>query len=281
MKTWHIILASVMGLLLLVITPLSVLAAGGQSNPSGTAQGPKSRLAIVQPAVVRIGIPMQLTVLERLNQTPVSAAGVWAVDKDNVNVVKHAIKDLNHPVTGNTTASEYENILNANGTKLGQTDINGKLTCTFTAPANVWLVVCKEGYLPGFSHLIVRELLAISAPPSALPNETVTVTVNPQGSTEAVSGAAVWAVDFAQARALKLAKIRQMIKGDPGDTDWTAVLGDAAISLGITDDNGQVTHAFPEGKYLLIAAKPGCVPALARIVIAAPESAPGPSASAD
>jgi hypothetical protein len=270
MKTWQIILASVMGLLLLVVTPLSIMAAGGPSHPVGKAQGPKSLLAIVQPAVVRVGEPMQLTVFARLDQTPVSAAGVWAVNKDNVNAMKKAIKDLNHPVTANATAEAYAAILNANGTKLGQTDDAGKLTYTFTAPANNWLVALKEGYLPGFSHLIVREFLAISAPQSAAPGETVTVTVNVKGSTTPVSGVAVWAVDFAQAQALKLAKIRQAIKGDSSAANWAAVLADVATSLGVTAANGQVSYAFPEGKYLLIATKPGYVPALARITIAAP-----------
>jgi len=276
MKRWKIILASILALLVLIVTPISVMAAGQDTAGTATNQVPRVHLAIVQPWVVRVGQNMQLTVFERLNQTPINGAGVWTVTKDKVDTVKQAVKALNAKGLANVTEQDYEDILNANGTSLGQTDTNGRLTYTFNDPANYLLVALKDGYLPGYSRLAVREVLAISAPKKAAPGDSVTITVDQKSTTEPVSGAGVWAIDFANAQALKnkLAEVRQANKGNLQNADWDSALSNLAISLGTTDANGQVTHSFDKGRYLLITTMKGCVPAYTGIAIVTPQPIP-------
>lgn len=283
MKRWKIILASVLALLVFIVTPLSVMAAGQDTTSTATTQVPRVHLAIVQPWVVRVGQNMQLTVFERLNQTPISGAGVWTITKDKVDTVKQAVKALNAKGRANVTEKDYEDILNANGASLGQTDSNGKLTHTFVDTADYWLVALKDGYLPGYSRLAVREVLAISAPKKAAPGDGVTVTVTQKGTTDPVSGAGVWAIDFANAKALKdkVLALRQANKGNLNNADWDSALSSLAISLGTTDANGQVTHSFDKGRYLLITTLKGCVPAYTGIAIVAPQPTPSTTSTTD
>ncbi len=277
MKKWKIILASVLALLVVIVTPLSIIGAG--QDTSGST--PRVHLAIVQPWAVRVGQSLQLTVFERPNQTPIGGAGVWTVTKDKIDAVKQAVKALAAKGLAKATEKDFEDILNTNGASLGQTDTNGRLTHTFTSPANYWLVALKDGYLPGYSHLAVNEILAISAPKTATPGEPVKITVDQKGTTEPVSGASLWAIDFSNAKALKdkLAELRKAKKGDLQNADWTSALSSLAISLGTTDANGQVTHSFDKGRYLLISTKNGCVPAYRGIAITAPKPTPSPTAT--
>jgi hypothetical protein len=276
MKKW-LILASIVALIALVATPLSVMAAG-QDTTTGTTTTPVSRvhLAIVQPWVVRVGQSMQLTVFERLNQTPISGASVWTITKDKADTVRQAIKALNAKGLANVTEKDYEDILNANGTLLGQTDANGRLTHTFNDPANYFLVALKDGYLPGYSRIVISEVLTISAPKKAAPGDTVTISVAQKGTTDPVSGAKVWAVDFSNAKTLKdkLSQLRTTNKGNLQNADWDSALSSLAVSLGTTDANGQVTHSFDKGRYLLITTLKGCVPAYTSIAIVAPTPTP-------
>ena len=276
MKHLKIILASVFALLLLIVTPLSIMAAGQNSNDAAARKPLRVHLAIVQPRLVGVGQNMQLTVFERLNQTPIEGAGVWMIARENGDPAKEALKNLFAKGRANVTLSEVEDILNANGPKLGLTDTNGRLTNTFNESLRGWLVAVKEGYLPGFSHLVVSEFMSIAAPKKAAPGEDVTITVNQRGTDQAVTGADIWAVDFANARALRdsLQEVRQTNQGDLHNVDWDAELGKLATSIGTTDANGQVTHSFEAGKYLLIAIKQGCIPAYAGIAILAPEPLP-------
>ncbi len=278
MKNWKIIAAVAVALIVLIVTPLSVMAAGGQAaTPASTPQTPKVHLAIVQPWVVRVGQQMQLTVFERQQQTPIEGAKVWAIARDDTDTVRQAITAL--AKKAQATEQDYEAILSSRGTLLGATDANGHLLYNFNEPARDWLATYKSGYLPGFSTIMVREVLAISAPRKAVPGDAVTVTVTQKGTTEPVGGASVWAIDFASAQALKdkLAALKAAIKGNPQSADYDAALHGIAISLGATNDAGQVTQAFDKGRYLLITVKPGCTPAYAAIVVAPPAITPTPT----
>ena len=280
MKKWTIIMASVLALIALIVTPFSVMAAGQDATVS-TNPAPRVHLAIVQPWEVRVGQSMQLTVFERLNQTPISSASVWTVTKDKADTVKDAIKALIAKGLANVTEKDFEDILNTNGTLLGQTDTNGKLTHTFNDPANYLLVALKDGYLPGYSCLAVREVLSISAPKKAAPGDKVTITVDQKGTTDPVSGAKVWAIDFSNAKTLKdkISQLRNANKSNLQNADWDSAVSSLAVSLGTTDANGQVTHSFAKGRYLLITTLKGCVPAYTTITIAAPTPTPSVTTS--
>ncbi len=276
MKKLKIIPASILVLILLIVTPLSIMAAGQTSTGSGTNIMPRVHLAIVQPWAVRVGQNLQLSVFERVNQTPVSGVSVWAVTKDKIDTVKTAVKALTAKGLDNITDADFEPILNVNGVPLGQTDGNGRLTHIFTGPSNYWLVALKGGYLPGYSHLAVTEILAISTPNKVAPGDSVTIKVSQKGTDVSVRGANLWAIDFPNAKILKdkLAAVRKANKGSLLNADWESILNNLAISLGSTDASGQVSHSFEKGRYLLITTLKGCAPAYSSIAIIVPQSSP-------
>jgi hypothetical protein len=275
MNKWKLILGLCLAVLIMAATPFTVMAAGNNNNRAAAGKAARMQLVIVQPRVVRVGQDLQLTVLARFNQNSVSAAEVWSVDQTKIKGVKEAVQVLISSGSDNVTLQDYIDILKANGSQLGQTDAQGKLTSKFTTAANYCLVALKEGYRPGYSYLAVREVLSVSAVKKAAPNEVVTISVIQKQSTQAVAGAGVWAVEFSNAKDLKdkLADLRKNNQKELANVDWNSALNNLATSLGTTDIAGQVKHSFSSGKYLLIAVKNGCLPAYTGIVILEPRSA--------
>lgn len=280
MKKWRIILSSLLALLILTAVPTAVFAQSEDSNNAAAKPAFKGALAIVAPWTVRVSEEMSLAVFVRADQEPASDAGVWAVTRDKVDTVKQAVKVLREKSGANASDQDYQAILDANGVLLGRTNDSGKLTYTFNDTGNYLLVAVKAGYIPGFSGLAVREVLAITAPKKAAPGETATVAVHQRGTSDPVTDAGVWAVAWSDAKALKdkLAELRTANKGNLQNADWESVLNAQAISLGKTDQNGQASTTFDKaGRYLLITAKKGCVPAFAGIAIVAPKPTPSPT----
>jgi hypothetical protein len=272
MNKWKIILATVLAVLVLIATPLAIMAQGQTAANTSRINFPKVHLAIIQPWGVRVGQEMQLTVFERLNQGPAEEAGVWIVSKDKIDAVKQAIKGLAAQGLANINEANYENILNAKGTFLDHTDSHGKIFHTFTEAGNYALVALKPGYLPGYSVLAVRDLMAISAPKKAAPRETVIITVNQKDTSDPVIEAEVWVVDSSEIKTVKekVAQVRITNKGNLQNVDWESELRNLATKIGHTDNNGQITNQFDTGKYLLVAVKPGSVPAYTGIAILEP-----------
>jgi hypothetical protein len=281
MKKWQIILASLMALLIMVVTPLSIMAAKDKTTNIAARPNLQGALAIVAPRVVHTGAEMSLTVFLRKDQTPAADAGVWAVSKDSATTLKEDIKALREKGLDNVTVGDYEAILESNADFIANTDENGKIIHTFNENGNYLLVAVKPGYVPAFSPLAVRNVLAITGPKRAAPGEEVTFSVTQKATEEAISGAGVWAVTKENAKALRAAlkEERKANKGDLQNADWAGILDAQATSLGTTDANGEVTYTFDsEGKYLLITALEGYVPGFSGIAIAAPKPSPSPSA---
>lgn len=193
MKKWRIILSSLLALLIFAAVPTAVFAQNDSANTSSNTAY-QGILAIVAPLSVRVGEEMSLAVFLRSDQNPVSDVNVWAVPRDNAEAVRQAIKELREKSGANASDQDYHGILDARGTLLGQTNNSGKLTYTFDDSGSYLLVAAKAGYIPGFSGLAVREILAISAPKRAAPGDTVTITVNQRGTSDPVAGAGVWVV---------------------------------------------------------------------------------------
>ena len=216
MKSWKIFLASFLVLILVMATPISIMAAGKDATDTPASSIPRVHLAIVQPWVVQVNQQMQLTVSERLNQTVINGASVYAIPGDKIKDARQALEDLLKKGRAKVTIQDYESILTTNGTLLGQTDGNGKLQYTFNNVANYVLVAITTGYLPGYSWISVREALHINALKKANPGESVTITVDHRGRTDPVTGVNVYAINFANAKSLtgKLASARKEHKGN-------------------------------------------------------------------
>jgi hypothetical protein len=277
MKKWQIIVACLAALLVMVITPLSIMAQGQGEADTAARWRSKGGLAIVAPRVAFVNHEMSLSVFLRYDQEPMAKVAVWAVARENVESLKRAAQTLREKGLANITEQDYQSSLEVTGTLLGRTDDNGKLNHTFTDRGNYVLVAIKAGYIPGFSGLAVREGLAITAPRKASPGEEVTITVHQRGTGNPVEQAGVWAVtrDNIQAIKERLQAVREANKGHLWDADWEALLDEHATPLGHTDANGQITHTFNSaGGYLLITAKKGCIPGYAVIAIVKPTSVP-------
>lgn len=284
MKKWKLFLTSVAALLLMVVTPLSALAATPTDAPTPTPT-PVARpvlrgaLAMVAPHVVTAGHQMSLTVLVRSNQEAANGVGIWAIPQANIAAARAAIKTLRQTAGAGATEQDYRTILDANGTLLGRTNDNGRLYHVFDNPARLVLVAVKAQYAPDFSALAVKQVLAVSTPKRALAGATVTVTVHEKGAADPVSGASVWAIPQANAPAVR-AQLAQTItanKGNLPNVDWDTVLAGLTTSLGKTDASGHVTRSFTAGRYVIIATKKGSVPAYTQInVVAPPTPTPTP-----
>ena len=161
MKKWQIILASLLALLVMVVTPLSIMAAKNINTSENTIKPDiKGALAIVAPRVIQTGSEMSLTVFLRQDQTPVPGVAIWVISKDNIITLKDDIRALKEKGLANITDEDCQAILKANGDKIGETDGNGKLLNTFNKPGKFVLVAVKNKYIPDFSALVVRSKLA-------------------------------------------------------------------------------------------------------------------------
>jgi hypothetical protein len=284
MKRWQVLLASLAALLLIVITPLTIMAQT-PTTPTPTPQL-KGALAIVAPWIIKPGESMQLTVFLRKDQSTMAGANVWAVPKDKVEAVKQAVKELRQKSGANATDADYQGVLNNNGNSLGQTDGSGKLIYTFNNSGIFWLVAFKAGYAPGFARLVVQEIpqaLAIKAPGTAAPGTTVIFTVDLKGTTTPVSDAAVWAITADNAAALeaKVAEVKAANQGSLQNVDWESVLNNvAATKFNRTDASGKTSGSFGNsGIYLVIALKKGYVPAYHFLSVFATAAQPSPAAT--
>ncbi len=280
MKRWKLFLTSVAALILMVVTPLSALAADPPTPTPTPVARPvlKGTLAMVAPHVVTAGHRMSLAVFLRSNQEPVGGVGIWAVPQANIAAARAAIKTLRQTAGAAATEQDYRAILDANGTLLGRTNDNGKLYHVFDNPARLVLVAVKAQYAPDFSRLAVKQVLAVAAPNRSVAGNPVTIRVHQKGTADPVGGASVWAIPQANAPAIR-AQLAQTItanKGNLANVNWDGILNSLATSLGQTGADGRVTNSFAAGRYVLVATKKGSVPAYTQINVVAPPT-PNPT----
>jgi hypothetical protein len=285
MKKWQIILAATLALLVMVITPIAVLAAEN-NQPATTAVSPKweGGLAIVAPRLAIVGQPMTMGVFLRSNQAPIAGVNVWAVTKESVTTLKSQFAPLRQNAA-NLADSDYEAILTPLGFKIGQTDGNGKLSYTFTAAGNFLLVAFKAHYVPDFSAMVVRNLpqvLGINTPRTSAPGESITISVFQKGTQIPVAEAGVWAVGKDKIADLQADVADIKAAGKAQTTDWDSVISLYGAKLGETDASGQLTATFDNaGGYLLFAVKSGYIPGYTGIRIVAPQPVKTPTTTTD
>ena len=97
-------------------------------------------------------------VFERVTQSPVEGAGVWAVSRNDIPVIKEQIAQLRESVVTADAVVDYESVVSLVGEFIDWTDENGEVTHTFDEPGLYLLVAVKRGYFPGFAPIVVRSL---------------------------------------------------------------------------------------------------------------------------
>lgn len=276
MKTKRLIIAILLALMVVTITPLSIMAASDDSS-TANSQGKnlKGTLAIVAPYVVSPGEEIQLTVFVRKDQSTVGGAAVWAVSRDNIEDLTDDLKSLRQSSGASLTDEDYEDTLGVYAILLGHTHGDGTLSYTFDEPENYLLVAIKANYLPGKERLLVRGALSVTAEPRiSVIGEDVTITVTDKNNSDPVEGAETWAAKFSSIEIAKekIAELREKYAGNWNDIDWETVLDTRCIPLGETDENGEIICSFDEtGKYLILSIKQGYIPGFSGFGIIAEE----------
>jgi hypothetical protein len=273
MLKWQIVLASALALLILIASPLSLLAANHPATLGTTRSDLQGGLAIVAPRVTNPGLAMSLTVFQRQNQTPVEGVQVWTLNRESIKSYKDLFKAYKNRGQDNTAPESLQSLLESNASLIGETNPAGKLSTTFNTAGFYILVAVKPGYIPGWQFLLVRNILVIKGPESAVVGETSLFSLTDKASTETVAGVQVWAIAKADLPALKAALKKDFLapRGDLSEADWNAILKSKARLLGATDQNGQVEGTFTqEGKYLVLAVMEGKIAGLTLIVIESP-----------
>jgi hypothetical protein len=274
MKRWHLLIASILALLVMVVIPMSIAAAGnGETANAASKPELKGALEIVAPLVVYPGKEFSLTVFLRKDQTPVEGVKIWVVSQDKAAVVKEAAKAMKEKGTGKVTVDEFQSVLESNAKKIGDTDVNGKLTATFNETGNYWLVAYKAGYVPDLSALLVRIAVVISGPEKASIGQSVTFQVSEKETGNPVAGIKVWALAKGKLPALRAALKAEFMahKGDLKNADWAGIITSKAVLMGTTDQNGKLAYTFKdEGNYILVTALNGKLSGFGRITIESP-----------
>jgi hypothetical protein len=246
-------------------------------------------LGIRAPQVAPVGEEVTITVFDRITKEPVEGAFVFVLSPGAAQALKEEIATFRGDSTVDATEIDYESLVSMYGELIDITDENGEVRHTFDTTGLYLLVAVKPHYLPGFAHITIRPMvnaLSIKAPDTAPVGEEVTITVFKRGTGEPVEGAFVFALSRENAEALKaeIAALGGDITAAQADIDYMVLAETYGELIDITDENGEVHHAFDEaGLYLLLAVKPDYLPAFRPIrigtvptalVIRAPKAAP-------
>ncbi len=271
-RWWRIPLVMILALVLLVATPLAIMA---QSEITTYKAKPdfKGALAIVAPWSGMTGKELTVRVFLRADQEPFPGAGVWAVTKEKMEALKGELAQLKDDASQPAEEKDYEKIIEAHGIFLGRTGGDGRLAHTFQQPGLYILIAAKRGYYPGFTAIKVNEsikALGIEAPKRIAPGAEITINVFDRLTQDKVEGAGIWAVTKENIEVLKAAA--QAFKEDTSITaaekDYEALVKAYAIFLGQTDKHGQLKYTFDEtGGYLLVAVKQGYIPGFSPLAV--------------
>ncbi|MBN1189908.1 MAG: hypothetical protein JXA46_09155 [Dehalococcoidales bacterium] len=204
-------------------------------------------LAIRAPEAVYVYQPFKLRVVEKSVLTveiPVANAAVWAVSQANTL----------------DTLTDEKAVADC-GIFLGLTNKDGYIypNPCLKETGQYWLVAFKTGYVPGIDQITVKPLkkMAIKGPETALIYQTCEFTVYEPENGNPVSGAGIWAL---------MVDDETVMSND--EDQMAALISDKGIFLGLTNNAGQVFHAFDEpGGYMLVATHQGYKPAFGKITI--------------
>jgi uncharacterized small protein (DUF1192 family) len=267
-RKWQVLIS-----LLLTLVTVATVAVPALAQDDDAVTTPGGALAIIAPWTVPAGGEFTVRVFLRADQEPFPGAGVWAIGADSAEKLKTDLGSLRENDSLTAAQTDYENILNRECIYFGRTGEDGRLACTFDEPGRYLLVAGRNGFLPGFTTIGVRdtvEALAIRAPRRARADVPVTINVFERITQDPVAGAAVWAVSRDKVASLQadIAGLKADTSTDAADKDYESVVSLYGELLGRTSMDGSLEHTFDEaGGYLLVAVKLGYVPGFSPLAI--------------
>jgi hypothetical protein len=99
-----------------------------------------------------------MTVYQRGTMDTVEDAVIWAITRDQVEMLRADISALNEDTSISSDEKDYEGLVELYGFRLGQTDESGQLSYVFEETGDYILVAVKRGYIPGFSPIRIVTL---------------------------------------------------------------------------------------------------------------------------
>jgi len=243
------ILGAISLVMVLAITlPIANVAMAQSETDAEVALSVRPALALEAPESAKVGQQVVIRVVVRQTGQPVSRAGVWAIDVNNIT--DEAI-----------TAEDYASLAETHGYFLGWTDRHGKVVHCFSEPGHYVLVAIKAGFIPGIAKITIEpkpsKALEVRAPRVAGVWQLVTINVVREHNGKPVPNAEVWAVH-----------VRDITNETDDALDYASLARKCGYFLGHTDEDGNVFHRFRRpGRYVLVALKPGFTPGFAKIAI--------------
>lgn len=243
--------------------------------------GDQKKLGIKAPSSAEVDKPVTIKVIERNTGDPVAEAVVYALKIDNAKGYIPYEPPSDNGTTSTTAVERYVALAVQNGSLIGYTDNSSELVNTFTETGRYILVTTKDGYEPGFAHIVITPVestaLHIKAPAVAAMGQSVTINVTERNTDNPVAGASVYALKWNAMPApipTDNGTATQILTVQPtyaAEADkYAAMAQDAGFLIGSTDSNGQVSYTFNDaGRYTLVAIKDGYKPDLTTIDIRA------------
>jgi hypothetical protein len=113
-------------------------------------------LALRVPWMAPESSDVTMTVVDRINQEAVEGAGIWALTRDRMEVLREEMTSLRADTSVAAEEKDYESLVSVHGTFLGRTSEDGELNHNFDQAGAYLLVTAKRGYIPGFAPIFVR-----------------------------------------------------------------------------------------------------------------------------
>ena len=169
-KRWYGIIASVMALLVLVSTAVPALAQSEEevtvdSEPTLTAP---NVLGLRVQWVALVSEEVTMTALQRGTQELVEGAGIWALTREEAEVLREEWVALRESGEVAPQEGDYESLVSIHGEFLGRTNGSGQLKHAFDEAGGYLLVVIKQGYRPGFNFIRVKPIPQANEAPDTL-----------------------------------------------------------------------------------------------------------------
>jgi len=276
--------ALIMGIVIALPAVAPAQADSGNTIPAVTI--PALMIKVNNP--VEVGQPITITVFSRHSNETIAGAPVYAIKTSG----RVGSAD---PGNYTTLTDDFEALLESNGTLIGTTGSDGRLSGVLVETGRYLLIATKDGFIPGLARLQVKQVteggqklrLNLQAPASSPIGQQVTIKVTYGISGEAVENATVSAFKTANRMPpiIKPAPVptengtaTQMIIGQQSSIMIDAEredalagrLGKREIILGSSNNTGEVSYIFNDpGTFMLLVRKDGYLPGTGRINIQA------------
>jgi len=115
-------------------------------------------LGIEAPRRAPVGEDVTMTVFQRRTEEPVEDAGIWALSREEAEVLRQEMTALREDTSVAVEEKDYESLVSIHGDFLGRTGEDGELSYAFSSEGIYLLVGVKKGYFPGVTIIGVRDM---------------------------------------------------------------------------------------------------------------------------